>query len=532
MLTAVAEKTKEINPYHQHGGLLVDEMKLSENLAVNKKGLVDGFVGLGAYSKAEHEGVACDHGLVVMFQPLTGKWQQILGVFGARGNVKANVLSKIIVDAMTCAEKSGLFVDFVTCDGASWNHSMMNIFGISGKLSKTVCKIKHPVDPSRELHFISDFPHLVKCVRNAIASNGILTPDGRAGRQFVRKAWKCDTASTVMLRAMPHVTKSVFQPNGFKKMRVNLTFRFFSDEVLRNLYIYKHDVETLYGPGSTKPTTSVAVLMRDLIDAMTSRYFRKGLRPDYTQVCHIKKFLAFLDHWEATAKEGFLSEVTAEGLRVTLQSTLSLLEYVTKTLGFKYLMTSRLCQDALENLFGILRQMSGNNDHPTPTQFLIPVNCLSFYSLARSPSGGNIAQGVLNSLLDPPTSIDATDKQNKLDELLDVGHLNEAHEMVKACDAFPDHREMVEASSDSRIMYYVSGYVARKMLKKTKCSGCSRLLLQARDSDLPEEACREFQLIYEILALVCLCYPNFFCLLPEVLIFATIMLQLKKYQYF
>lgn len=154
--------------------------------------------------------------------------------------------------------------------------------------------------------------------------------------------------------------------------------------------------------------------------------------------------------------------------------------------------------------------MSGNNDHPTPTQFLIPVNCLSFYSLARSPSGGNIAQGVLNSLLDPPTSIDATDKQNKLDELLDVGHLNEAHEMVKACDAFPDHREMVEASSDSRIMYYVSGYVARKMLKKTKCSGCSRLLLQARDSDLPEEACREFQFLYEILALVCLCYPNFF----------------------
>ncbi|KAH9382733.1 hypothetical protein HPB48_023289 [Haemaphysalis longicornis] len=94
---------------------------------------------------------------------------------------------------------------------------MMNIFGISGKLSKTVCKIKHPVDPSRELHFISDFPHLVKCVRNAIASNGILTPDGRAGRQFVRKAWKCDTASTVTLRAMPRVTKSIFQPNGFKK---------------------------------------------------------------------------------------------------------------------------------------------------------------------------------------------------------------------------------------------------------------------------------------------------------------------------
>lgn len=117
------------------------------------------------------------------------------------------------------------------------------------------------------------------------------------------------------------------------------------------------------------------------------------------------------------------------------------------------MMTSRLCQDALENHFGILRQVSGCNDHPTPTQFLISVNCLSFYNLAQSPSGGNIAQGVLNSLLDPRASINATDTQNKLDELLDVGHLNELHEMVKACDALPDHREMIEASSDSRTTY-------------------------------------------------------------------------------
>lgn len=134
-----------------------------------------------------------------------------------RGNVKANVLSKIILDAVICAEKSGLFVDFVTCDGASWNKSMWNIFGISGRLNKTVFKIKHPVDQSRELHFISDFSHLVKCVRNLISSKGVLTPEGRVGSEYVREAWKCDTASTATLGAMPHVTTSVFQPINFKR---------------------------------------------------------------------------------------------------------------------------------------------------------------------------------------------------------------------------------------------------------------------------------------------------------------------------
>lgn len=209
------------------------------------------------------------------------------------------------------------------------------------------------------------------------------------------------------------------------------------------------------------------------------------------QVKHIKRFQQYLDIWEATVgKLGFLSQATAEGFRVTLASTLSLLTYVTKTLGFKYLMTARLSQDSIENLFGILRQMSGCNDHPTPTQFLISVNCLSFYSLARSPTSGNISQGLLNSLLDPRSNSDPAKLQNKLADLLDADYLNEAHEMIKACSALPEHGDMVASKSDSRITYYVSGYAARKMLKKTKCEECSRLLLQPKDSpSLPGESC-------------------------------------------
>ncbi|KAG0415266.1 hypothetical protein HPB47_007542 [Ixodes persulcatus] len=223
-------------------------------------------------------------------------------------------------------------------------------------------------------------------------------------------------------------------------------------------------------------------MLRDLIASMTSRHRRTGLRPETEQVEHIKRFQQYLDIWEATVgKLGFLSQATAEGFRVTLASTLSLLTYVTKTLGFKYLMTTRLSQDSIENLFGILRQMSACNDHPTPTQFLISVNCLSFYSLARSPTSGNDSQGLLNSL-DPRSNSDPVELQNKLDDILDVGYLNEAHEMIKACSAFPEHGDMVASKSDSRITYYLSGYVARKMLKKTKCEECSRLLLQPKDS--------------------------------------------------
>ncbi|KAH7975036.1 hypothetical protein HPB49_022915 [Dermacentor silvarum] len=467
LLKAVAEKAKDVDPYYRHGGILVDEMKLSENLSVSSKGIVEGFVDLGNYTRIEDEGAICDHGLVLLFQPFTGEWQQILGVFGVRGNVKADVLSRIVVDAVICAEKCGLHVDFITCDGASWNRSMWKIFGITGKLSKTVCKVQHPVDASRFLHFISDFPHLVKCVRNSITSRGVNTPVGRVGSEYLKEALKYDSRSTVALKAMPHVTPAVCQPNGFEKQRVNLALRYFSDEVLRGLYMYRQEIESCYGAGCTEATSQFVSIMRDLISAMTSRCGRDGLRPGNEQVKSITKFLKFLDEWEASSGNvGFLSQSTAEGLRVTLASTLSLLTCVAETLKFKYLLTARLSQDPIENLFGILRQMSGSNDHPTPSQFLISVNCLSFYSLARSPATGSVSQGLLNSLLGANSNSEVKDLQDKLDELLDVGHLNEVHELVKACDALPDHKDMAQCKSDSRITYYVCGYVARKMLKK------------------------------------------------------------------
>ncbi|KAH9365831.1 hypothetical protein HPB48_013367 [Haemaphysalis longicornis] len=141
---------------------------------------------------------------------------------------------------------------------------------------------------------------------------------------------------------MPHVTMSVCQPNGFEKMRVNLAFTFFSEEVLRGLYVYQSQVEDRYHTGCTKATSAFVSVMRDLIDVMTSRYSKRGLRPDSKEVGIIRRFLEFLATWEKAMpkKTGFLSEETAKGFRVTLASMLSLLLYVPQTLGFKYLLTS------------------------------------------------------------------------------------------------------------------------------------------------------------------------------------------------
>lgn len=138
-------------------------MKLVETLSFNRQNLkFEGFTDLGDYTPEHQKGLKGDHALVVMFQPFKGKWVQTLGCFLSRGSASGTVLHHILLEAIILAEQAGLKVDGITSDGASWNRSMWKLFGVD----ENNTSVEHVVDPTRRLWFFSDFPHLIKCLRN------------------------------------------------------------------------------------------------------------------------------------------------------------------------------------------------------------------------------------------------------------------------------------------------------------------------------------------------------------------------------
>lgn len=145
------------------GILLVDEMKLSKSVSFNRQNLrMEGFTDLGAYTPKHQQGQKGDHALVIMFQPFKGKWVQALGCFLSKGSANGTVLHQIMVEAIILAERAGFKVDGIANDGASWNRSMWDLFGVT----EDNVSVEHIVDPQRRLWFFSDFPHLIKCLRN------------------------------------------------------------------------------------------------------------------------------------------------------------------------------------------------------------------------------------------------------------------------------------------------------------------------------------------------------------------------------
>lgn len=64
--------------------------------------------------------------------------------------------------------------------------------------------------------------------------------------------------------------------------------------------------------------------------------------------------LDYIDCWEQNLLEGkikeeeFLTSNTAEGLRVTISSTIELSKYLLNDCGFHYILTNKMNQDTLE----------------------------------------------------------------------------------------------------------------------------------------------------------------------------------------
>lgn len=52
------------------------------------------------------------------------------------------------------------------------------LLSLRGTCGSVKCKVKHQVDGSRYLHFVSDFPQLIKCLRNGLLKCPFNTPDG------------------------------------------------------------------------------------------------------------------------------------------------------------------------------------------------------------------------------------------------------------------------------------------------------------------------------------------------------------------
>ncbi|KAK3929285.1 Transposable element P transposase [Frankliniella fusca] len=440
-----------------------------------------------------------DHALVISFQPFRGKWVQAIACFLTRGNATDSELTKLILEAIILLEQSGLLVDGVVTDGASWNRTMWTKFGVS----KENCSAIHPCNPDRKLYFISDFPHLMKCMRNCLCTKKIIqTPKGDVQLGHWEAVLEADKLHKIGLREAHKLTNDHLHPDPWQKMNVAMAWQFWSASVGAAMESYRFQgFEKLSDCDASK---EMCLLIKSLADAMNSNRPQTALRLDSTNFKWADKKLnkklqeaekARVHHLNAQGKnprgkvvkyqENFIfSDSTDIGLIVSLKNTLELVQFLIKKCGFVFVMTARLNQDALERFFGLVRQSCGGNTHPEPRVFAQLFRLLSIYSLIKPCRGSNITGGEMVKTLFNLEDLKEKNKKerqkllsDKLDEIIIKGqNLEEITDLMEVVQKDHDYIGDGEAV-DQFALSYVTGFVARHSKRYTAgCKECTTCL--------------------------------------------------------
>jgi hypothetical protein len=372
--------------------LTLDEMKISSKIEYDKGS--DKYIG--HVTLPDHSGTA-EHALVFMLSGITVRWKQVVAFYFTGNSVNGAKFKAIVLDIIEAASQIGFNVLAVTSDMGAANQAMWKAFGIGISKSKQLCCCPHPFNEGNQLYFLADPPHVLKNLRNFFVSGQLLKlpksivdkfslPSDIVSAEPIIKLYNAqeDEGLDADLRMAPKLTADVIDPKNFAKMNVRIAMVFFSKPVEAAIRMKVNDDDW---DNSFLTTCWFLSLIRQWFALMSSRELTlaisKANAEEYgktvellNSVCELFKVGLFGSCWKPVQTGVILSTL----------SVLKLQEDILAKDNSRFLLTSRLSQDCLENLFSTVRLKS---PIPSALQFTRNLKLITVSQFLKVPQNSS-----------------------------------------------------------------------------------------------------------------------------------------------
>ena len=451
--TKAAELLRQKNAISDDVILITDEMYLQKKVQ---------YVG-GKNVGADSDGNLYRGIVVFMIQGLKKSRSIVIKAFSEIA-VTGNWLAENLADCVRDLSKTGFRVRGIVSDNHAANVSAFNFLLKSYAAHETEFFIDRP-QSSCKTYLFYDNVHLLKNVRNNSlnsqkfvfssfhfsVNNCVVTSEaGYISWRNIKEIFEEDIKLKGNLRKAPKLTYEALHP-GHKKQNVNLALAVFYETTIaacRNYFPNRNDVAgflTLINYWWKIVNNKQRYHPDPLANAIT---------PNDEKINFLSNFADWLDSWLNNGCSSFrFSKQTMSALIWTLRSQASLMKELFMSQGFKYILTVRLQSDPIERRFSQYRQLNGGH-------FLV--------SLREVSSSEKIL--LLRTLLKDNINFWEED----LDETKSKDYTKELKEDLDAMNVAIQESTLISESAE--VVPVVSGYIARKMLDKTKCSTCIELL--------------------------------------------------------
>ncbi|GFN88247.1 transposable element p transposase [Plakobranchus ocellatus] len=296
-----------MTPNERIYALLLDEISIKPFLTYNPhQDLVEGFEYFGRTNTASNSP------LVLMVRGLLSKWKQPLAYVLSKGPVKTNILFSLIKETLQKLVELGLQPKLIICDQGSNHRALFNKLGIF--MNKPFLDFDN-----LRVYCMFDPPHLIKSIRNNLYSDGFRVGDAKVGLSYISRLYEIDSKSPIRLCAK--LTQRHIVLKNCSKLRVNLAVHILSHSVAAG-------IATMVNLCALPPEAMATVHFAEKFDQLFNCFNSKALLS--------KQHLKML--WDD----------------------------VRENYGFRYLLTGRLNQDCLEDLFSVIRGKRGHRFNPSP----------------------------------------------------------------------------------------------------------------------------------------------------------------------
>lgn len=293
-----------------------------------------------------------------MARGLTGKWKQPVFVDFDRKMTK-----EILLNIIERLHSIGLLVVCCTSDCASENQSLYS------SLDATYDKpyFRHPCNNS-DIVCMHDVPHILKLIRNWLLDKSFTLEDGTVIDKEPLRAL-IDAAQTEVSACYKLQDRHLTYKKS-ERQNVRLAAELLSHTVATAITHYNVCRNT----EKSEKMASFIELVNDFFDLFNVRTSVNQTTPyksPYGCTFHLKKQTELLKKVKETfsslrcGKKPGLQIFQKAIIRAT-EALPKLYDIVNKLCNVKYILTYKLNQDCLENLFGRLRTKGGLYDHPSP----------------------------------------------------------------------------------------------------------------------------------------------------------------------
>lgn len=355
-------KISNMNKQEKKCAILLDEISIMRTIEYNKVlDEIEGFEDLGSLGRTNKLG---SHALVVMVRGLYAKWKIPLCYFFTGSGVKGNNLVTIIEECVKQILSIGLLPTCIICDQGTQNRRMYTLLGgTEDKPWTTLC--------NKKIFLIYDMPHLVKSIRNNLLNGDFIYNKNKiVSIKNIRAAYDIDSKN--IASSMIKITLTHFNSNPFQKMNCKMAIQLLSHSVSAAIKtcVATKELQSL----TALDTANFIDIVNNMFDSANSKNLydpnpnRKPMSDrnpqvlenienanklfkDATKICHKTKNI--------TTPPCFVGIVWTTNAISQLYKS-EKLEILNSSINKEYfLMTNKLTQDALENLFSIMRQKNG-----------------------------------------------------------------------------------------------------------------------------------------------------------------------------